>query len=898
MRAEQMNPQQIAAEPKISLQPTKATIHVLALRGGGGHYATYKALEAVIEQQQLPWNLELTFADNIGANAVGVEVDTEGDRLAEPLTSQPSIARLFSRTSGYIADKVYDLILQKGWNWIHLFTLPLHKQIIKLRSTVDRQLLSEKWQVHPADLILSVVPFHNRRLWESLPEHWPSQPIPIVTLLTDFGDTPPAYWIEPDTDNYLICGTAIASQQALAQGVRPDRILPTSGLVINPSFYQPAQPQAWVHQEREKLGLDADRPTALVLFGANGSLAMLDIAEQLEDLGDRLQIIFICGRNLAVEQALVQQETAQKRVVVGFTQAVAQYMAIADFFIGKPGNVSISEALKMGLPVIVNRNWLTMPQERHVADWIKAQQVGLTVQNFKQIRTAVEQMLQPGALACYQSNVQQFDNQAVFEVVEILQAILQRPVSPHRLAKHQLSKIDVLEQQIETNKPTRALSSAVSLYQFTPQAILHPTTEADLVQAVQLAAKKGLNIRAIGSLHSAVPIPATDGICIVLDRYQKLLKVEGTQVTVQAGIQLCQLSAVLAKQGLALPTLGTIDQQTIAGAISTGTHGGSLHRPSLSGYVCAVSLIKSDGTLVAVTRDQPEFQAVGLSLGLLGILSTVTIDCVPAFSLRAQTHAFSFKQLIENFERVHQDNDFVDIRYSPITNIAHAVLINRPDQLIRENGGWEPVRQSKMAWRVTEVVNKKAQRLFQQLPINGLQRWCLNRYEQSVYSAPYGRSDFVLTHFDATSDDLISNKAAVDLDPVADMELAVPYQQAIAALQTLKDHFHKTQRYPTMQIHIRCSAGENFWLSPTQGDPICWLEFWEYPCTGEFFKEMVTLLKPFGLRGHWGKQIPIESAYLQAQYPHWQSFCRLVEQWDADGRFSNSTLNQYFRAEG
>ncbi len=876
-----MKTKQIASQrdthKESSLQPIKKTIHVLVLRGGGGHYATYRALQAVIEQQQLPWNLELTFADDIGGNGI----DTSEAR--------PGIARALSRLSGYVADIVYDLILKKGWNWIHLFTLPLHKQIVKLRGPVDRQMLSEKWQVHPPDLILSVVPFHNRCLWESLSE----QSIPIVTLLTDFGDSPPAYWIEPDTDNYLICGTAIASQQALAQGVQPERILPTSGLVIDPSFYEPPKSASWICQEREKLGLEADRPTALVLFGANGSLAMIDIAEQLEALGDHLQIIFVCGRNLAVEQTLWKRETAQKRVVVGFTQEIAHYMAIADFFIGKPGNVSISEALKMGLPVIVNRNWLTMPQERHVAGWIKDQQVGLTVQNFKQTRAAVEQMLQPGALARYQSNVEKFENQAVFEVVEILQALLQREPLPY-----QLSETGILEQQIDTNKPLQILSSAVSLYQFTPRAVFHPATEADLAQAVQLAAKEGLKIRAIGALHSAVPIPATDGVCIMLDRYQKLLKVEGTQVTVQAGIQICQLNEVLAEKGLALPILGTIDQQTIAGAISTGTHGGSLHRPSLSSYVSAVSLIKADGSIVTISRNQPAFKAVGISLGLLGILSTVTIDCVPAFSLRAKTYAFSFEQLIKNFERIHQDNDFVDIRYSPITNTAHAVLINQPEQPIAKNGGWEPVKQSKLTWRATETVNKMAQRVFQQLPVNGLQRWCLNRYEQSVYSAPYGRSDFVLTHFDATSDDLISNKASVDLDPVADMELAVPYGRAIAALQAIRDHFHKTQRYPTMQIHIRCSAGEDFWLSPSQSEPICWLEFWEYPCTGEFFAEMVALLKPFGLRGHWGKQIPIETNYLQAQYPRWQDFCQLVKQWDADGRFSNSTLTHYFRTEG
>lgn len=872
----------------------RANIHLLVLRGGGGHYATYKALQFVVEQQQLPWDLSLTFADDIGGAETTQEISKEINKAFT------GFSQYFSRVSGYVADRVYDLILQKGWNWIHLLTMPLHKKIVWLRRGADRQMLSEKWAAGPPDIILSVVPFHNLRLWESLQQSPLQDKTPVVTLLTDFGDCPPAYWIEPKSDNYLICGTQIAVQQALSQGVRAERILQTSGLVIHPSFYEESAASVAeysVAEHRERLGLAADVPTALVLFGANGSDAMLEIARQLEGLGDRLQIIFICGRNAAVEQALRTQETAQKRVVVGFTKAIAQYMRAADFFIGKPGNVSISEALKMGLPVIVNRNWLTMPQERHVADWVKAQQVGLTVPSFQEICAAVEQLLAPETFARYRANVQQLDNQAVFEVVDILQALLAVRSPKSQPLPYQLSPIDSLRQQIEANAPAKPLSSAVSLYRFTPQAVVHPETEADLIQAVQLAAEKGLKVRAIGALHSAIPIPATEGICIVLDRYQAVLKVEGHQVSVQAGIQLCQLSAELNKSGLALPILGTIDQQTIAGAISTGTHGGSLHRPSLSSCVSAVSFVNANGELVTVESTQPEFQTVGLSLGLFGVISTVTLACTPAFSLRSQTRQFTFEQLIDSFEAIHQENEFVDIRYSPITNIAHAVLINPTDEPLTENGGWEPVKQSRLAWRITESVNKLAQKLFQSLPINPVQRWCLNRYEQSVYSAPYGRSDFVLTHFDATSEDLISNGDAVDLDPVADMELAVPYEQAIAALQTLRDHFHQTQRYPTMQIHIRCSAGESFWLSPTGGGPICWLEFWEYPCTGKFFQDMVALLKPFGFRGHWGKQIPVERAYLQQQYPRWQDFCDLVKQHDPHGRFSNPTLHRYFRAD-
>jgi FAD/FMN-containing dehydrogenase len=128
----------------------------------------------------------------------------------------------------------------------------------------------------------------------------------------------------------------------------------------------------------------------------------------------------------------------------------------------------------------------------------------------------------------------------------------------------------------------QVLKSAVSLYSFAPAAVVHPTTENEIVQVVQAAAQQDLKVRAIGSLHSLAPIPATEGVCIVLDQYKSLVTIEGCLVTVQAGMKLWELNEVLAQHHLALPVLGTIVQQTVAGAISTGTHGGDR---SLSGYL-------------------------------------------------------------------------------------------------------------------------------------------------------------------------------------------------------------------------------------------------------------------------------------------------------------------------
>jgi hypothetical protein len=458
----------------------------------------------------------------------------------------------------------------------------------------------------------------------------------------------------------------------------------------------------------------------------------------------------------------------------------------------------------------------------------------------------------------------------------------------------------------ETSATHPVVHSAVSLYSFSPATIAHPSSEPEIVQIVQAAAQQNLKIRAIGSLHSLAPIPATDGVCIVLDRYNNVVSIEGNRVTVQAGMKLQELNQILAQHGLALPILGTIVLQTVAGAISTGTHGGSLHHQNLSSSVQALRLIRADGSVINLDRSQPLFKAAVISMGLLGIVSTVTFECVPAFSLQAEACSMPMETFLQQFDQIQQTNRYVDIRYSPITDTVQLALINPTVDPILENGGWHSTIKTKQQWKRADVINKLGLRLFNTHKLNWLQRWCLKQYEQTVYATPYGRSDFVLTYFDASSTDFIltclddtSNDQSPDgeveqYDPVGDMEIAIPYSQAQAALMCLRNHFQKTRRYPSLHIHIRCTAADDFWLSPAYQQTVCWLEFWEYPRTGKFFREIVELLKPFRFRGHWGKEIPVESAYLKQQYDKWTEFLELRQAWDPDRRFSNACLERYF----
>jgi 1,2-diacylglycerol 3-beta-galactosyltransferase len=244
---------------------------------------------------------------------------------------------------------------------------------------------------------------------------------PFVTILTDIADYPPHFWIERQLQ-YLVCGSDRAVEQAHSMGHTDGRISRASGMILHPRFYGPPVEDRLA--ERAKLGLRPDLPTGLILFGGHGSKAMLDIADCLDRSNLELQLILICGKNDKLRDALRAQKSRLPRFVEGFTSKVNHYMQLADFFIGKPGPGSVSEALAMKLPVIVECNAWTLPQERYNAVWIVEKEVGIVLKNFRRIDEAVAQLIQPATLARYRENAAAMHNRAVFEIPEMLQKIL------------------------------------------------------------------------------------------------------------------------------------------------------------------------------------------------------------------------------------------------------------------------------------------------------------------------------------------------------------------------------------------------------------------------------------------------------------------------------------------
>ena len=315
---------------------------------------------------------------------------------------------------------VYNIMLRRGWTLGTAQLIPLMHLLIRLSHGKQVDVLNRYWVQHRADMVVSLIPHYNRALKTTLDHVWPDTP--FVTVLTDIADYPPHFWIEPQ-EQHLICGSEMAARQARELGIPADHVLRTSGMILHPRFYTPLNVNR--RAERMRRGLRPDLPTGLVLFGGEGCSEMLRIAKALNREGSGVQLILLCGKNEKLANQLRAMNPRIPMFVQGFTRDVPLYMEISDFFIGKPGPGSISEALAKRLPVIVQRNAWTMAHERYNADWVEEMGVGLVVRNFTtELAGAVRTMLAPENYERFRGRAAVMRNLAVYEIPDMLAGIL------------------------------------------------------------------------------------------------------------------------------------------------------------------------------------------------------------------------------------------------------------------------------------------------------------------------------------------------------------------------------------------------------------------------------------------------------------------------------------------
>jgi UDP-N-acetylglucosamine:LPS N-acetylglucosamine transferase len=373
-------------------------IEFIFFDAGGGHRAAATALEMSIRGKNYPWDIRLT-------------------NLQELLDELD----VMKKYVGIRIQDFYNWMLRSGWTLGSPQLMKVLQQAIRAYHGPTTRMLEEHWKETQPDMVVSFVPHFNRAMGESFARAFPGRP--YVTVLTDIADYPPHFWIERQ-EQYFVTGSDRASVQVRAAGHPAERIFRASGMILHPRFYE--SPVKDRLAERERLGLRRDLPTALVLFGGHGSKTMFEIAGRLENSSLDLQVIYICGRNEKLANTLRAHKSRLPRFVEGFTSKVNFYMQLGDFFIGKPGPGCISEALAMHLPVIVECNAWTLPQERYNAAWVVEKELGIVLPNFREINRAVAQLIASTSLARYRANAAALQNHAVFEIPEMLESILEQ----------------------------------------------------------------------------------------------------------------------------------------------------------------------------------------------------------------------------------------------------------------------------------------------------------------------------------------------------------------------------------------------------------------------------------------------------------------------------------------
>lgn len=365
-------------------------VQLVYFNAGGGHRSAALALQDVISQAHPDWDVTLV-------------------NLFEAIDSD----RHYQKWTGHAPEDLYNMRLKRGWTRGLATELKLFQSMIRLILPQLKKKMRSFWRNTQPHLVVSLVPNFNQVMYEALRDELPS--VPYVTVLTDMADYPPHFWIEPNQGQFIVCGTEFAASQAARLGYDAASIIQTSGMILRPSFY--TKPCVDKVKRFADWSLDPHRPTGLVLYGGHGSNEMLQIAKALPDQ----QLIFVAGHNSALAQKMSAQSSSAHHLVLGFTKDIDQLMQMSDYFVGKPGPGSLSEAVHMGLPVITFLNASTMPQERYNTTWVQENQLGKVIGSVGELPRAVSALL--NELSRYQRHVQGVNNQAVFEVVQALAKI-------------------------------------------------------------------------------------------------------------------------------------------------------------------------------------------------------------------------------------------------------------------------------------------------------------------------------------------------------------------------------------------------------------------------------------------------------------------------------------------
>jgi FAD-linked oxidoreductase len=419
-----------------------------------------------------------------------------------------------------------------------------------------------------------------------------------------------------------------------------------------------------------------------------------------------------------------------------------------------------------------------------------------------------------------------------------------------------------------------------------PRAVVRPGSIEEIAAALGRAAREDLHVRVAGAGHSFSDVACTDGLLIVLDRFQRVLDIDpGSRlVRVQGGITIARLNARLAEHGLALENLGDIDVQSIAGAISTATHGTGARLRNISSQVAELTLVLANGsTLVCSPEHDPELlRAARVGLGALGVVAEVTLRCVPAFTLRGIDAPAPLSDTLERFDELALESDHFEFFVFPHSDTALTRTNNRTEESPRPRG------------RVAEYANDVL------LTNHAFELFC--RVGRRLPSR-IPQINRLVTHL-AGSSKRVDRSDRIFASPrlvrFTEMEYALPREHTAEAVRRVMDTIEQRRFAVPFPVEVRTVAADDALLSTAVGRDSGYVAVHMYRGMQwqPYFEAVEQIMDSLDGRPHWGKRHFQTAATLRPRYPEWDAFQAVRARLDPRGMFANAWTDRVLGSVG